>query len=111
MGSYGFKNFRDPVVYVLNQELRKRNLKNKLSIDNGDTEWNGELETYPIELVRDENNIVIKCLHGVGVAQWSEEFIRNEDGIVAKILMTYPDATTNTIQLIRDPLVHIIEEI
>lgn len=109
MSGSGFKNFRKPVVYVLDQELRKRNLKNKISIDTG--EYNGELQTYPIELVRDSNNVVIKCLHGVGANKWSEEFIRNSDGIVTKILTTYPDATTETIQIVRDPLVHIIEEV
>ncbi|WPC42968.1 hypothetical protein [Clostridium sp. JS66] len=108
MGNFGYKNFREPVVYVLDQEFRKRNLKNKISIDN--TEWNGELETYPIELIRNENNIVVKILHGVGVSQWSEEFIKNSDEQVEKIKYTYPDETSEIIQLIRDPLVHYIEK-
>lgn len=107
----GYENFRKPVVYILNDELRKRSLGNKVSVDAPIPEYSGELQTYPIELVRDSNNIVTKCLHGTGVDKWSEEFIKNSDGIVTKILNTYPDATTETIQIIRDPLVHTIEEV
>ncbi|MBC2580000.1 hypothetical protein [Clostridium sp. DJ247] len=106
-----YNNFRRPVVYILDQELRKRDLKNKIKINNGSNLENDVLPNYPIELVRDENNIVFKCLHGVGASQWSEEYIKNADGIVVQILNTYPDGTTETIQLIRDPLVHYIEQV
>ncbi len=29
MAHMGYKNFREPVVYILDQELRKRNFKNQ----------------------------------------------------------------------------------
>lgn len=103
-----FQNFRRPVVYILDQELRKRNLKDKIKLDT--PENSTELSLYPIELIRDSNNKISKCLHGISTNQWSEEFIR-ANGKVVQIITTYPDGTSNTLQIIRDPQVHYIEEL
>ncbi|ADK16167.1 hypothetical protein [Clostridium ljungdahlii] len=100
MSGSGFKNFREPVVYVLDQELRKRNLKNKISIDTGDQPYSGELVEYPVQLVRDSNTKkVVKCIYGTGTDQWSEELIRDTNGKVYRIKTTYPDGSTKTIQI------------
>lgn len=93
MGNLGFKNVREPIVYVLDQELRKRSLKNRIQID-GDDGWNGELVEYPVQIIR-ENGKVVKCIYGVGTEQWSQEIIR--DPTTNKILQvkeTYPDSST-----------------
>lgn len=104
-----FQNFRRPVVYILEQELRKRDLKNKVKIStNG---GDGSLPMYPMELLRDSaTKKIIKCLHGTGTEHWSEEFIR-DNGKVVQIITTYPDGTSDTLQVIRDPSVHYIDEI
>lgn len=100
MAGMGFKNFREPVVYILNQELRKRDLRNKVSIDTG---WDGELVEYPVQLVRDPlTKKVIKCVYGTGSQQWSEELIRDTDGKVFQIKVTLPDASIKTIQINRN---------
>ncbi|OAA91266.1 hypothetical protein [Clostridium ljungdahlii] len=100
MPGSGFKNFREPVVYVLDQELRKRNLKNKISIDTGDQPYSGQLIEYPIQLIRNvTTKKVVKCLYGTGTDQWSEELIRDTNGKVYRIKTTYPDGSTKTIQI------------
>ncbi|WP_243103901.1 hypothetical protein [Clostridium sp. JN-1] len=101
--SMGFKNFRDPVVYVLNQELRKKNLKNKISMDTSPAEYSGDLVEYPVQLVRDSNTKkVVKCIYGTGTNQWSEELIRDTNGKVYRIKTTYPDGSIKTIQINKD---------
>lgn len=103
MPNSGFKNFREPVVYVLDQELRKRNLKNRISIDTGEQPYSGELPEYPVQLIRDTTtNKVIKCIYGTGTDQWSEELIRNSEGKVYQIKTTYPDDSTKTVQINKD---------
>ncbi|MFL0197269.1 hypothetical protein ACJDU8_17140 [Clostridium sp. WILCCON 0269] len=103
MSNNGFKNFREPVVYVLNQELRKRDLKNKISIDTGTSEYTGELVEYPVQLIRDSSTKkVTKCVYGIGTDQWSEELIRNSDGQVYQVKTTYPDGSTKTVQINKD---------
>lgn len=96
MSGLGFENFRRPVEYVLNQELRKRNLKNKLIGSNTD---NTNLQEYPVELIRNSEKKVTKILYGVGLKQWSEELIRDSNGKVYRIKTTYPDGSTKTIQI------------
>lgn len=99
----GFKNFRDPVVYILNQELRKRSLGNKISVDAPPSEYSGELVEYPIQLVRDSTTKkVIKCIYGTGEEQWSEELIRNAEGKVYQIKTNYPDGSAKTVQINKD---------
>ena len=100
MVNLGFKNARDPIVYVLDQELRKRNLKNKLQMENGNL-WDGSLVEYPVQLIRDSNNKVIKCIYGVGEQQWSEEIMRGSDNKVYQILVTHPDSSQRTIHIHR----------
>ncbi len=100
MVNLGFKNARDPIVYVLDQELRKRNLKNKLQMQNCDL-WDGSLVEYPVQLIRDSSNKVIKCIYGVGEQQWSEELIRDSSNKVYEILVTYPDSSQHTIHIHR----------
>lgn len=96
----GFKNFRDPVVYILNQELRKRSLGNKISVDAPPSEYSGELVEYPVQLVKDSTTRkVTKCIYGTGSDQWSEELIRDSLGKVYRIKTTYPDGSTKTIQI------------
>ena len=100
MPNKGFKNVREPIVYVLNQELRKRDLKNRVSIDTGDQPYNGELVEYPVKFIRDSSTKkVIKFIYGTGSEQWSEELIRNTEGKVYRIKTTYPDGSTKTIQI------------
>ncbi|APM41402.1 hypothetical protein [Clostridium kluyveri] len=100
MSNKGFKNVREPIVYVLNQELRKRDLKNRVSIDTGEESYDGELVEYPIKLTRDSaTKKVVKCIYGTGAEQWSEELIRNTEGKVYQIKTTYPDSSTKTVQI------------
>lgn len=47
-----FQDFRKPVVYILEQELRKRDLKNKVKISGTGTE-SSNLPMYPMQLIRD----------------------------------------------------------
>lgn len=96
----GFKNARDPIVYVLNQELRKRNLKDNLQLD-AEAGWDGTLVEYPVQLIRDENNKVVKCLYGVGDEQWSEEIIRDDNNIATAVKTTYPDGSVKTVHIHR----------
>ncbi|KAA8676207.1 hypothetical protein ACFHWD_14620 [Clostridium sp. MT-14] len=103
MSGMGFKNFRDPVVYILNQELRKRNVGNRISIDTGEQPYTDELVEYPVQLVRDSNTKkVVKCIYGTGSEEWSEELIRDSSGKVYRIKTTYPDGSTKTIQINKD---------
>lgn len=98
MAKKGFKNFRDPVVYVLNQELRKRNLRNKVSIEPG---WDGELIQYPIKLIRDSNKKVTKIIYATGEDQWFQELIRDGTGKIYQVKTTFPDSSTETMQVNR----------
>jgi hypothetical protein len=94
-------DFRKPVEYILDQELRKRNLKNKISID--DEGYKGELPEFPCRLERDENKKVIKCIYTEGTElEWSEELIRNVEGKVYRIKVTFPDGTTELRELFDD---------
>ncbi|MEY7998600.1 hypothetical protein AB8U03_00040 [Clostridium sp. Mt-5] len=103
MSNNGFKNFREPVLYVLNQELRKRNLRNKVSIDTGEQPYKGELVEYPVKLMRDPSTKkVIKCVYGTDTDQWSEELIRDSSGKVYRIKTTYPDGSIKTVQINKD---------
>lgn len=100
MSGMGFKNFRDPVVYILNQELRKRNVGNNVSIDTEEQPYTDELVEYPVQLVRDlDTKKVVKCIYGTGEEQWSEELIRNSEGKVYQIKTTYPDGSARTVQI------------
>ena len=103
MSGMGFKNFRDPVVYILNQELRKRNVGNRISIDTGEQPYTDELVEYPVQLIRDSNTKkVVKCIYGTGSEEWSEELIRDSSGKVYRIKTTYPDDSTKTVQINKD---------
>ncbi|NMM62365.1 hypothetical protein HBE96_06615 [Clostridium sp. P21] len=109
MAKKDFKNFRDPVVYVLNQELRKRNLRNKVSIEPG---WDGELIQYPVELIRDSNKKVTKIIYATGADQWSQKLIRDGTGKIYQVKTTFPDSSTETIQINRfDNVVNTITEV
>lgn len=100
MSGMGFKNFRDPVVYILNQELRKRNVGNKISVDTGEQPYTGQLVEYPIQLIRDaDTKKVVKCIYGTDSDQWSEELIRDGSGKVYQIKTTYPDGSIETVQI------------
>ncbi|MBU3208513.1 hypothetical protein KPL28_02550 [Clostridium algidicarnis] len=93
-------DFRKPVVYILDQELRKRDLKNKLRLSTGEERgYKGELQEYPLELIRNSDKKVAKILYGIGVKKWEEELIRNAEGKVYRIKTTYPDKSTKTIQI------------
>lgn len=106
-----FQDFRKPVVYILEQELRKRDLKNKVKISGTGTE-SSSLPMYPMQLIRDsEGKKVVKCVHGTAGQQWTEEFIRDSTEKVYQILITYPDSSTNTIQLYRNPKVYEIDKL
>lgn len=96
-------DFRKPVVYILDQELRKRNLRNKIQVDGGDSKYKGELPEYPVRLVRDMNKKVIKCIYAENTElQWEEELIRNSQGKVYKIKTIYPDKTHKTVELFKN---------
>ncbi|NOH14880.1 hypothetical protein [Clostridium cochlearium] len=95
-------DFRKPVVYILDQELRKRDLKNKIKLEGGE-EYKGELPEYPVRLVRDETKKVIKCIYAENTElQWSEELIRNTEGKVYRIKTIYPDKTEKIIELFKN---------
>lgn len=101
MAKMGFKNFREPVVYILNQELRKRNFKNKIRTDGEKYE---SLPEYPVDIVR--NNVtqkVEKIIYAQGTSmEWSEELFRDFANKVTRIKVTYPDKLTSYIDLVRD---------
>jgi hypothetical protein len=102
-----FQNFRRPVVYILDQELRKRDLKNKIKLATSED----ELPMYPVEIVKDNSTgKTVKCIHGTGSNQWSEEFIR-VGGKVVQIITTYPDGSSDTVQITRDPKVHYLDKL
>lgn len=95
-------DFRKPVVYILDQELRKRNLKNKIKLEGGE-EYKGELPEYPVRLVRNESKKVIKCIYAENTElEWMEELIRNTEGKVYRIKTIYPDKTEKTIELFKN---------
>jgi len=95
-------DFRKPVVYILDQELRKRDLKNKMKLEGGE-EYKGELPEYPVRLVRNESKKVIKCIYAENTElEWMEELIRNTEGKVYRIKTTYPDKTEKTIELFKN---------
>lgn len=101
MSNLGFKNVREPIVYVLDQELRKKALKNKIQIGDETTHWNGELVEYPVQIIR-ENKKVVKCIYGIGTEQWSEDIIRDPTtNKVTQIKVTYPDSSVELINLHR----------
>ncbi|EDT87165.1 hypothetical protein EXN65_13075 [Clostridium botulinum] len=102
MAHMGYKNFREPVVYILDQELRKRNFKNQINT-NEDSKYIGELPEYPCRIIRDSNNKAYKFIYANGTdMQWQEELIRNAEGKVYRIKTTHPNNTNKTIQLIKD---------
>ena len=95
-------DFRKPVVYILDQELRKRDLKNKMKLEGGE-EYKGELPEYPVRLVRNESKKVIKCIYAENTElEWMEELIRNTEGKVYRIKTIYPDKTEKTIELFKN---------
>ncbi|KIE46938.1 hypothetical protein U732_1129 [Clostridium argentinense CDC 2741] len=96
-------DFRKPVVYILDQELRKRDLRNKIRLDGEKEEYKGDLPQYPCRLVRDESKKVIKCIYAENTGlQWEEELIRNIEGKVYRIKTTYPDGNFKTIELFKN---------
>ncbi|AAO35683.1 hypothetical protein K144313037_p20090 (plasmid) [Clostridium tetani] len=96
-------DFRKPVVYILDQELRRRDLKNKIKFEGGE-EYKGELPEYPVRLVRDTNKKVIKCIYAENTElEWSEELIRNTEGKVYKIKTIYPNKSEKAIELFKNP--------
>ncbi|PRR77699.1 hypothetical protein CLLI_22630 [Clostridium liquoris] len=102
MAHMGYKNFREPVVYILNQELRKRNFKNQINTQE-DPIYSGELPEYPCRIIRDSNNKAYKFIYANGTdLQWEEELIRDSGGKVCRIKTIYPDGNSKTIQLIKN---------
>ena len=95
-------DFRKPVVYILDQELRKRNLKNKIKLESGE-DYKGELPEFPVRLIRNADKKVIKCIYAEGTSlEWSEELIRNIEDKVYRIKTTYPDGSFKTIELFKN---------
>ena len=93
-------DFRVPVVYILDQELRKRNLRNKIKFDGGDYDT---LPDYPCRLIRNENGIVTEIIYAENTdSEWKEKLIRNVDNKVYQIETTYPNGETDTIELFKD---------
>ncbi|WP_142415401.1 hypothetical protein [Hathewaya massiliensis] len=101
MSHMGFKNFREPVKYVLDQELRKRNFKNQISTDG---EYTGELPEYPCRLVRDETtNKVGRIIYAEGTElEWSQELIRDSNNKVFRIRTNFPNGAYEILQLFKD---------
>lgn len=93
-------DFRVPVVYILDQELRKRNLRNKIKFDSSDYD---SLPDYPCRLIRNEKGIVTEIIYAENTdSEWKEKLIRNADNKVYQIEMTYPNGETDTIELFKD---------
>ena len=96
-------DFRKPVVYIMDQELRRRDLKNKIKLEGGESPYNGELPEYPCRLIRDSNKKVCKIVYGEGTGlEWSEELIRNSQDKVFRIKTIYPDKSEKTIELFKN---------
>ncbi|EQB3101455.1 hypothetical protein ACYIU4_002818 [Clostridium botulinum] len=95
-------DFRKPVVYILDQELRRRDLKNKIKLEGGE-EYKGELPEYPVKLIRDNNKKVIRCIYAEGTSlEWSEELIRNTEGRVYRLKIVFPNKTEELRELYDD---------
>lgn len=95
-------DFRKPVVYILEQELRRRDLKNKIKLEGGE-EYKGELPEFPVRLIRNTDKKVIKCIYAEGTSlEWSEELIRNTENKVYRIKVTFPDKTEQLRELYDD---------
>lgn len=96
-------DFRKPVVYIIDQELRRRDLKNKIKLDSEETPYKGELPEYPCRLVRDSDKRVCKVVYAECTnLEWSEELIRNSQDKVYMIKTTYPDKSQETIELFKN---------
>lgn len=100
MAHMGYKNFREPVVYILDQELRKRNFKNKINTQE-EQPYVGQLPEYPCRLVRSETTKkVVKIIYAEGTElEWSETLIRNTEGRVYRVKTIYPNKSEKVIQL------------
>lgn len=93
-----FQNFRKPVTYILEQELRKKEFKNK--INTVDTQEKiGDLSDYPCKFLRDSNKKVCKIVYGEDPYSWSEEFIRDSSDKVVKVKTIYPNGNIKYIKI------------
>jgi len=96
-------DFRKPVEYIIDQELKKRNLRGKINVNSNDNEYKGGLPEYPVKLIRNSDKKVEKVIYAEGTKlQWSEELIRNTEGKIYRVKTIYPDKTEKIIQLFKD---------
>lgn len=96
-------DFRKPVVYIIDQELRRKDLKNKIKFEDEKNLYRGKLPEYPCRLIRDSDKRVYKIVYAAGTnLEWSEELIRNSNNKVFRIKTIYPDRAEETIELFKD---------
>jgi hypothetical protein len=109
-----FKDYRDPIEYVVNQNKFKEIYKNrnltggKYELKGGLTNADGTLPETPARLLRGENGLVTEIVYGEndggGEASpyvWREKLIR-ENGKVTKIITVFPDGSEAAQALVRN---------
>lgn len=95
-------NFREPVEYVIKRYVQRSNLHIVPSDNNSSTPTQLNLPDYPCRIVRDIEGKVSKAVYAEGTSQeWSEELIRDMNGKVYQIRTTFPDLTSNTVEIFK----------
>lgn len=113
-----FQSYVDPIATLVDRYFEKRrtlqgneNTGEAQELKGAGWDSEGALPEFPEVFVRDENNRVVRIIHGdistlenaeEEMSIWQEEFIRNTDGIVEEIRKTYPDGSTSTERFVRE---------
>lgn len=95
-----FENFRVPVTYILDQELRKRNFKNQ--INTGSNNYT-DLPEFPCKFIRDSvTNKVNSIIYAKDTKlEWSQEFLRDNNDNVFRIRTNFPDSSYEIIEIFK----------
>lgn len=94
-------NFRRPVEYIIKRYHQKNNT-HIVEVTDAEKD-NLNLPEYPCRLVRSSDGKVEKVIYAEGTElEWSEELIRDADGKVYQIKITYPDGSYKTIELFKN---------
>lgn len=113
-----FYDYRQPIEMVIEKYFQKQRLSElntyepdivSLGISGGNDDI---LPEEPVRILRDEKGRAYKFIYGniesletdeeCSPIIWQEELVRNEDGKVEKVILTYPDGEILEKLLIRD---------